>query len=169
MKFKSLGWLMMVFLMGCSSSPEVQRQDYATLPTEWTFEQDLKTVWRGIEKALSNQRIAERDPGEVAHNEWSSLRERTIQTGWIYGRSNEKFITYQVNGFPKKKYLQVRYRYYVKANTEIGGTHVSIEQEEEVQRLDDEGKPDGYETSDEPDASRGNRLLKNIELALLSG
>jgi hypothetical protein len=165
-----LGVLLMGYLLsGCSSRPKVLQDDYAQLKSERMFEYDFKKVWRGIEATLRTFKVEERDPDEVDPNEWSKIHERTLVTDWIYSRSKDKYITYTVNESPRRKYLQVRIRYGIRANRAIGGTNVKVAVQEEIQRLNADGTVDGYEETDLTDTSLADAMLKRIKLAILSG
>ena len=160
--------LAFIFFQSCSSSPDVKQHRYATLKKEWTYEYEFPTVWRAIEKALEKHKIVDRDPDEVSSVELKKLEERSLETDWIYSRSRDKFITFEVNGLPKKKYLQVRYRYEIEAERALGGTHVEVEMEEEIERLSDEGQSEGWESVEKVDSSRTNELLNRIKMAILA-
>jgi hypothetical protein len=129
---------------GCAGTPAVRSQAYAPLRSERDFEYELRPVWDAIEGALRNQKIQRRDPDEVQELEWKSLKERKLETDWIYSQSREKYQEYRVNDLPQKKYLQIRFRYAVVALRVMGGTHVAVRVEEEVEKLHTDGSSDGY-------------------------
>lgn len=158
----------LLFQSGCSSTREVKRQKYAKLRTDRTFEYGFPKVWKAIENAMRNYRIIERDPEDVNEVELKRLRDRRAITDWVYARSNDKFVSYQVNGFPRKKYLQMRFKFDILAATVIGGTYVSVGMVEEIQELDEDGKSAGYTEVDDPDTHRMNHLLDRINQAILS-
>ena len=151
----------------CSSGPEVKRQKYAVLRDERTFEYEFPFVWRAIEKAMDGYKIDERDPEDVTPVELKNLTERSIKTDWIYGKSRDKYIEYTVNDFPRKKYLQTRIRFTVRAESVIGGTKVLVESLEEIERLGPDGTSAGYEQSGVIDSSRANEILEAVRMALL--
>ena len=154
-------------LLGCSSA-EVKSQAYATLKNERTFESDFPTVWKGLEKALEKHRVIDRDPEEANEVEMRRLTERTLKTDWIYGRSRDKYQEYKVNDLPRTIYLQTRIKYKVLAKTVIGGVHVKVDMEEEIEKLNPDGTSLGYSKADAPDTSRQAELLDQIEKSLLS-
>lgn len=153
----------------CASSPEVKSQAYAELKSDRVFEYELPAVWKGIESALRNHKVVDRDPEEVDSVEMKRISERSLETDWIYGQSRDKYHEYKVNGSPRKKYLQVRYRYKVEAKKHLGGTEVVVRADEEIEKLKDDGAPDGYEGVGKPDPTRGSDLLEKINLAILGG
>ena len=159
-----------LLLTGASCSSNIKQQQYAKLRQERTFEYEFPVVWGGIQKALRDYKIKSADPTAEEANT-PDLKKRNdgeIETDWVIGQSRDKYIEYQVNDLPKKKYLQMRFRFIVKASRVLGGTHVVVQAQEELEKLDEAGNPDGYETSDEPDSSRANDVLERINLALLS-
>ncbi len=156
------------FLSGCSSGPGVKRQGYARYSAERQFEHPFATTWGAIEAAVRDWKVVERDPEEADPIELKKLTERELATDWIYTQSRDRYHEYKVNDSPRKKYLQLRIRYRVKAKSEIGGTRVAVTTEEEIELLADDGRPRGYEKVEETDTSRNKDLLDKINLAILS-
>lgn len=144
---------------GCSSAPDVKQQKYAKLRSEKTFEYELKTVWKATEAALKNHKIVEKDE-----------EDGMIRTDWVFTRSKDKYIEFKVNDFPRKQYLQTRLRYQFRLEKVLGGTRVSVEADEEIERLDSKGQPLGYESIDEADRDTGrlNQWLDQIQNSILS-
>ncbi len=167
---RSLSVLSFIFLIsaGCSSTPEVKNQKYAELKSETTFEYEFPVVWKAVETAVREYKITDRDPKEVNEVEIKKLRERMLKTDWIFSKSRDKFIEYKVNNLPRKKYLQTRIKYDVMAESVIGGVKVTVAMDEEVERLNEDGSPAGYESAAEKDSSRANDLLNKIRNAILS-
>lgn len=153
---------------GCSSTRDVKKEKYADLRTEWTFEADFKSVWLAIERALAKNTIATRDPEAVEENDWKDTDKRNLETEWVYSQSKDKYVSYEVNGFPKRKLLQTRLRYKVYAERVMGGVHVEVKMDEEIENLNKKGEPQGYEAVDEIDTQRPNKLLEQIKLQLWS-
>lgn len=177
MKMKNPGKLCIVLttlslaapaLISCSSAQKVGRQEYAALKSDRTFEHEFPVVWAGIENALKNIKVVERDPAEVDPIEMKRISERELETDWIYSRSRDKFHEYKVNGFPKKQYLQIRYKYDIEAKRVMGGTHVTVKMTEEIERLKEDGSSAGFDETDQPDTSRTHELLEKIQLGILS-
>ena len=152
----------------CSSGPAVKKQEYAKLRTERTFETDMPAVWKGVEKAVESFKVTERDPEKLNPIELRKTKEVSLETDWIYSRSRDKYHEYKVNDLPRKQFLQMRIRYFVKAAQVMGGVTVSVKTEEEIERLNSDGSPDGYSSVDEPDSARANELLEKVSLAILS-
>ena len=152
----------------CSSAQPVKTQNYARLNDHRTFEFEFPVVWKGIESALKNYKITDRDPSEVDPLEMQKLDQRSLETDWVYGQSRDKYHEYAVNGSPRKKYLQTRIKYAISANRVIGGVDVTVKPTEEVEKLKADGSSAGWESVDEPDSSRPNELLDKINLAILS-
>ncbi len=153
---------------GCASGPEVKQQAYAKLSNQRTFEYEFPAVWRGIEETLRNYRVIDRNPKDVDANEMRRLRHRTLETDWIFSKSNDKYIEYKVNDLPRKIYLQTRLKYKIDAQSVIGGVLVTVKTEEEVERLKADGSPDGWDSVDDKDTARASDLLDRFHMAILS-
>jgi len=160
--------VMTLAVSGCASTPPVKSQAYAKLKNQRTFEYEFPVVWKGIEAAVRNYRVLERDPEEVSPVEMKKLTHRTLETDWIYGQSRDKYIEYKVNDLPKKKFLQTRLKYKVIAKAVLGGVDVSVESDEEIERLNTDGTPAGYEGVSEVDTSRPNELIERIQQSIHS-
>jgi len=158
----------LIFISGCAHDPTVKQQAYANLKSQHTYEYDFSTTWKGIESAIHNYKIVDRDPTDVSVQEMKKLTQRTLETDWIYGQSRDKYVEYKVNDSPRKQYLQTRVKYFISAKTQIGGTDVSVKTKEEIERLKGDGTPDGYESPNEVDPSRTAEMLDKIGLAILS-
>lgn len=169
---KTLPFLVLVLAsiapLSCSSLPSVKRQQYAQLNNVKVFEDEFPVVWKAIEEVFRKNKILSRDPENVTPLEMKKLDHRTLETDWIYGQSRDKYIQYSVNGFPRKIYLQTRFKYLVKAAQVIGGVSVKVETEEEIERLDKTGKSAGYTSAQEMDTSRANEVLDRIGTAIFS-
>jgi hypothetical protein len=148
---------------GCATSAPVKTQAYAELKTHRTFEYELPLVWKGIEASLKNHKITDRDPEEVDETGWPKLKERSLETDWIYSESRDKYVEYSINGSPRRKLLQIRYRYRILARKVMGGTEVQVRPQEEVEKVDPStGSPKGYEEMS-PDTARSAELLDRIQ------
>jgi hypothetical protein len=154
--------------LGCTSAPKVQSEAYATLNNHRVFEFEFPVVWKGIESALRNYKITNRNPEEVGVLEMNKLTHRSLETDWLYVQSRDKYEQYEANGSPRKVYLQARVRYEVEARKVMGGVDVTVKTREEVERLKTDGTSAGYEGSDTPDPSRANEVLDRINGAILS-
>ena len=65
--------------------------------------------------------------------------------------------------------MQTRLKYKIDAQTVFGGVTVTVKTEEEVEKLKDDGSPDGWEKADEDkDTARASDLLDRINMAILS-
>ncbi len=155
-------------LAGCSSAPEIKQQSFAKLSNERTFENDFVMVWKGIEDAVRNYKVLERDPKSVDPLELGKLTERSLKTDWIYGRSNDKYQEYKVNGLPRKVFLQNRMQYEIEAKTVMGGTHVEVEVKEELESLKKDGTSRGFSSVEATDPAKAAELLEKIQLSILS-
>jgi len=166
--FASILVLSGLTLSACSSGPEVKQQAYAKLSNQRTFEYEFPTVWKGIEETVRNYHVTDRDPKDVDANEMRRIRHRSLETDWIFSKSNDKYVEYKVNDLPKKIYLQTRLKYKIDAQGVIGGVKVTVKTQEEVEKLKEDGSPDGWDSVDERDTSRASALLDRINMAILS-
>ena len=142
--------------IGCSSGP-YKRQQYAQLSNSKVFEEEYPTVWKGTLDALGDYKIENKD-----------AEKGKVETDWIYSTSNEKYVEYQVNGFPRKHYLQTRYKLDITAEKQLGGVKVTVNSQEEVENLKNDGSFESWRSVSDPDSARENETLRNIELKILS-
>jgi outer membrane lipoprotein-sorting protein len=170
MTFKTIFISAMVLasFSGCASGPEVKQQDYAKLKDSRMFEYEFPVVWHAIEDALHDYVVTNRDPNKVGIVEMKKIRQRTIDTDWVYSRSTEKYIEYKVNDSPRKIYLQTRTRYHLLAKTVLGGVEVDVDPQEEIEKLKDDGSSQGFVVADSPDRSLGSTMLEKINQAILA-
>lgn len=167
--FLGLSALVSLFaLCGCAGKMPVRAQEYAALQQERTFEHEFSAVWRAIEATVKNYQVSERDPAEVDELALRKLTSRKLKTDWILSQSRDKYVEYTVNGSPRRKPLQTRFRFALEAKAVVGGTHVSVSTTEEIGNLHLDGTPAGYERMSVPDSSRGAELLEKINLAVIS-
>ncbi len=159
---------MILLMSACASSPVVKSQDYAKMPGSHFYEHEFPSVWKGVEAALKNYKILERDPEEVSSVEMKNLTQRTLETDWIYSQSQDKYQEYQVNGSPRKKYLQLRYKHEIVAKRAVGGTEIAVKTVEEIEKLKPDGTSLGFSQSDSTSPSLSHDLLEKINLAVLS-
>lgn len=153
----------------CSSGPDVKQQAYAKLKNSRTFETDFPAVWHAIEDTLRNYKVVDRDPNKVDANEMRRIKHRTLETDWVYTRSTDKYVEYKVNDLPRKTYLQTRLKYKISADSVLGGVNVTVKTDEEIERLKDDGSPNGWDSvDDDKDTSRANDMLDKFNIAILA-
>ena len=156
-------------LGGCSSSPQVHRSEYASLSQQKFFESGFVDVWKAIDQTFANYKVLERDPNKVTPTELSHLKQRTLKTDWIMGQSRDKYHTFQfADRAPIKKPLQTRIRYTVIAQSKFPGVLVTVQSDEEIETLNEDGSSRGWDSvsDDQRDSSRGAEILSKIELNL---
>ncbi|MGE4231892.1 MAG: hypothetical protein AB7F43_01055 [Bacteriovoracia bacterium] len=157
MKLKNLILLFPIFVLSCASAPGTYKSEiYAKLPNSRVFEEEYSVVWKGILKAL-----------EVYKLEKVEEEDGIASTDWVYSTSNERFLEYRVNGLPRRKYLQSRYKYTVTAEKQMAGVKVIVNTEEESEYLKPDGSFDLWKAV-ETETNKSNELLRNIELKILS-
>ncbi|MCO5143369.1 MAG: hypothetical protein M9962_09795 [Oligoflexia bacterium] len=59
-----------------------------------------------------------------------------VESGWIYGTSEDKYLVYDFNGKPRRKPLGVRRQITFHAVPSLSGSQVTIKLKEEVEDLD---------------------------------
>jgi hypothetical protein len=158
--------LLMILGGGCSSEPTVKQQAYAKLNNEHTFEYEFPDVWKAVEDSFHNFKVADRDPSDVDPIEMKNLTKRRLETDWILGQSRDKYVEYQINGSPRKQYLQTRVKYTVLVDRVIGGTHVLVKTNEEIERLNKDGTSAGWDSTGNVDPSRASEVLDKITHSL---
>lgn len=143
--------------MSACSSGSYKTQNYARLSNAKDFEEEFPVVWKAALAALADYKINEQDE-----------EDGVIETDWVYSTSNEKYIEYRVNGLPRKKYLQNRYKLNITLEKLIEAVKVTVDPKEEVENLKSDGTSDGWKTASDIDTSRASEMIKNIELKILS-
>jgi hypothetical protein len=156
----------LVTMMGCSSGMTVHQDAYAKLKNEHTYEYEFPDVWKAIEDSFHNYKVADRDPADVDPIELKNLTKRKLETDWIQGQSRDKYIEYQMNGTPRRQFLQTRVKYTVLADRVLGGTHVLVKTHEEIERLNNDGTSAGWDSTGDVDPSRAAEVLDKISRSL---
>ena len=156
---RTLGLALLLTLSACSSA-EYKKQAYAEQKTSKVMEYDYAVVWKGVKEALSEYKLEE-----------ASEEEGRAVTDWAYSTSSQKYIDVLVNGQPRRKHLQVRYKYKISIKRQIIGVLVDVQTEEEVENLSSEGAFKGWSDVDEEnhDTTRTHEMLEIIERKILSG
>lgn len=147
-----------LLVSGCSSSgPKTKSQQYAALSTTKEFEEEYAIVWKAVLKALEGMKIEEKDEADGV-----------VETDWVVTTSTEKYFEYTVNGFPRKKFVQARYRYKVFVTKQLGSVKVSVDLNEEVENVKKDGSFDSWSEPEKKDTSRANEMIGKIENAIHS-
>lgn len=148
--------LMFVFI-GCSSSPNIKKQQYAALSNSKDFEEEYAKVWKAIVIATEDMKIADKDSDKGK-----------METEWIYSTSTEQYVEFKVNGFPRKHYIQSRYKYFISAEKMMGKVNVTVTTKQEIEKMKQDGTFDSWAHADVPDSSKASELINSIEFKLLS-
>ncbi len=141
------------FFSGCSSGPEMKKQEFADVQTSKVLEYDYEQVWKGVKTALAEYHLKE-----------MSSEDGKISTDWVYSTSSDKYISVKVNQQPRRKYLQGRYRFHVSAKKQIIGVLVSVTMDEEIEKLSQEGAFQSWKSVDNLDTKRAHEVLEKIEI-----
>ncbi len=161
--------LMFTLALGCSSSPAIKKQAYAKLNNQKTYEYEFLSVWKALEETLRNFKIIKKDPDELNSVEIQKITYGTLETDWIYTQSRDKYQEYLINGSPRKIYLQSRLKYQIELQKGLGGVTVTVNPQEEIERLNSDGTSAGYEKTQAPDSLRAHDLLEKLTTAILAG
>lgn len=149
---------LIVLQIRCSSAPGTYKtQAYAKLATSKTFEEGYSVVWQAVKTAMNQYKILQ-----------ASAENGLLVTDWIYSTSKTRYLEYRVNGFPRKKFLQTRFKFDIVARRQMGGVYVEVKTTEENETLKPDGSFDRWRKADEVDTSRAHQILKSIERKILS-
>jgi len=86
----------------------------------------------------------------------------SVKTGWVHGRSRDKYVQYDYNGSPRRKQLTVRRQYSAGVQPALAGSQVELGIEEELEEVDlKTGLPKGWK-SVKPDPAAFDLLMKRI-------
>lgn len=143
--------------IACSTSPNVKKQQYATLSNSKDFEEEYSKVWKAIVVATEDMKIVDKDADKGK-----------METEWIYSTSSEQYVEFKVNGFPRKHYIQSRYKYFISAEKMMGKVQVTVSTKQEIEKMKSDGTFDSWVNADVPDSSRAAELINSIEFKLLS-
>ena len=88
--------------VSCSHSAPVKSQAYAALQSKKTFEYDFPTVWKGIEAAVHQYQVTDRDPSDVDPLELKKITQRSLDTDWIYSQSRTSTRSTRSTACPKR-------------------------------------------------------------------
>jgi uncharacterized lipoprotein len=151
-----LGLALVVLLSsGCASS--YKKQAYSKQRMQKDFEEEYNLVWKASLKALEEYKLTEKE-----------IDSGKIETDWIYSTSNDKYVEYKVNGFPRKKYLRVRYKLVLSIEKLTEKVSIAVDSKEEIEELKSDGSFDSWDSVSDIDTARASALLKDIELKILS-
>src|SRR4051812_19332467 len=85
------------FLAACAGGPPVKAQKYARLSDHRVFEYEFPVVWKAVETTFKTYKVVDRNPEEVDALEMKKLKQRTLESDWIYAQSRDKYIEFKVN------------------------------------------------------------------------
>lgn len=60
----------------------------------------------------------------------------SVQTGWVYSVSKDKYVEFKFNGTPRRKPLRIRRKYAYTVTPSLSGSQVQMNVEEEVMQID---------------------------------
>ncbi len=160
----ALTFFLALFGAGCAHTPAtpVSREHYAAMSHQRDYDYELPVVWKAVLKTVENFKITDQNSYDDAH--------RSIQTDWSYSQSRDKHQTTTLNGRPNNVPLQVRLKYKIQADRLLGGAHVTVHLEEELETLNLDGSSAGFHSvpESEQDSSRPNDILDRIALNIVS-
>lgn len=78
----------------------------------------------------------------------------TVETGWVYSTSKNRYVEFKFNGKPSRKPLRIRRTYSYTVTPNLSGTQVLLEVKEEVMKIEfDTGKESGWSSVKEDPAA----------------
>lgn len=126
-------WVFVFFFTACASNQaKIKSDPIPHFSNSRSFEVEPSTVKAAAQKTLE-ELIASSNP---ATDSSVKVDQEKISTGWVYGESKDKYASYNFNGVPKRKMLQVRRKYMYSVSPSIGGSTVVVGAEEEVENID---------------------------------
>lgn len=152
-----------------SQALKIQQQAYSSLPRERVIEASYPRVWKAVEEVFRKYAVLERDPEEVVSpKDWKMLKRRTLDTDWIFTKSDEWYSSYMVNHSPRREYLQSKVKVRVITEPAPGGVRVRVETDEEVQPINEMGQPLEFKASPSTSHRLAGQFLERVAQQVLS-
>ena len=144
--------------ISCSSKKTAQYKEDKSpqFANSRQFDESPETVKRAA-KAVLEELASESNPPAA-----NAVREDgdSVNTGWVYGKSKDKFVEYNFNGAPRRKILSVRRKYDYNVSSSLAGTQVTVSIQEEIETVDlKTGNPTGWKNV-APDQKMVDHLVK---------
>lgn len=149
----------LLFLAACSSTKGTyQEQAGPKFSNTKEFSQKPEVVLRAAKIVLEELTYASKPPAsKKVHEDGDTLR-----TGWVYGTSRDKYVSYLHNGAPQRKNLAVRRQYGYTVTPSLGGSQVVVSIEEEIEEVDlDSGEHEGWQNAT-PDPAAYDLLIRKL-------
>lgn len=125
-----------LLLAACASNPHnasyKEEQNVANFQNSKSFVESPEEILRAA-RAVLDEWQQESDPpvGKTL-----KANSESVQTGWVYSTSKDKYVEFTMNGKPKRKPLKVRRKLGYAATPSLAGSEVVFIVEEEVQKVD---------------------------------
>lgn len=156
-------FVLTIALSACSTS-STQKGKYgeeknaAKYTSTYDFVESPEKVLRSAKTVLENWTRESDPPTSRAIKE----DDTSMETGWIYGQSKDKFVEYKHNNIPRRKTLAVRRKYKYTAVPSLSGSQISLSVEEELEQVDlKSGERTGWKSVD-PDPKTYDRMLQKL-------
>lgn len=166
LRFLSLTILSILATIACSSQKTATYRE-APVPkfsNSRDFVEAPEVLFPLATKILS-QRVSESDPATETGIKKDG---NTVQTGWVYSKSSDKYLEYSFNGVPRRKELGVRRKLAYTIAPTVAGSIVTVSADEEIEDLDKKtGNRKGWKKVD-ADRAVFQRMLSDLELAVNS-
>lgn len=132
---KILSFLLLVLVMSsCATAkhPKEIVQEQPKFANSRSFEEEPKFVKAAAQKVLEDMIQASDPPTNAA----VKIEGDTLRSGWVYGVSKDKYVSYDFNGAPRRKALKVRRNFIFTVTPSLAGSNVVVSADEELEKID---------------------------------
>jgi len=128
--------LALAFLAACASDPN--KGKYGTEKNIPKFGDSRSYVESPEDVMLAARAVLDELSRESDPPASGSIRsdEDSVQTGWVYSTSKDKFVEFKFNNTPRRKPLRIRRKYVFTVTPSLSGSQVQMNIEEEVLKID---------------------------------
>jgi hypothetical protein len=158
--------LLLLAIASCASNPNnaayKEEKNVANFENAKSFNESPETILRAARVVLDElQQQSDPAVGKSLKSDSES-----IQTGWVYSTSKNKYVEFTMNGKPKRKPMRVRRKYGYTAMPSLAGSQVVFQVEEEVMKVNFKtGEETGW-SSEDSDKSVYDFMHKKLVEAL---
>jgi hypothetical protein len=133
---KTLSLLTLALLAACASDPN--KGKYGTEKNIPKFGDSRSYVESPEEVILAARAVLDELSRESEPPASGSIRsdDDSVETGWVYSISKDKFVEFKFNNTPRRKPLRIRRKYVFTVTPSLSGSQVQMNVEEEVLKID---------------------------------
>jgi hypothetical protein len=155
-------FLFFLLIASCASNPNnasyKEEKNVANFENAKSFNESPETILLAAMAVLDElQQQSDPPVGKTLKSDSES-----IQTGWVYSSSKNKYVEFTMNGKPKRKPLKVRRKYGYTAIPSLAGSQVVFQVEEEVMKVDFKTGEDSGWSSEDTDKAVYDFLHKKL-------